>query len=772
MEDEVIQTATEPVSDVVETNVTSTVAEPVVDPSQSAAVTQPVMPAPLTDRELAVQEINNRQVNSYSTKGQGIKNWIATDYNYDATQAGTLWVAGKINDANTQMSFLEATLNEDLYSEMDLQKYFFDTNLATARAYAKEKKHETAYGFYRAAEEKALAEAQLTGWYMPAEAGYMLSQWILADEQLKDPNISAVDKARAESVSRAASGWFEANNITERGIRCLNSLYLQETIRHNKEMERLQADANDIQRLTNEAQNKANAGNYKIQLAEFKFQLAEEELGTGFDLDDDGIIGHTGEDAQRFGYYTSEKDWAMNNMGKAMSYWGSDRTREVLGNDYFTAQDSYQYQVQNNVWFKEQAANNYIDGANMSNFTGIKLQNSELKKIDDKIAGVNDATIKMIRDGNGQVRLYVFNKDGMAYQITDGNLKLTNGTTINDLLKKQRLTLNTNIDYTLTGKNTSGEQITLNIGKSNYGKYSFLPNLDNKEMYPGFTEKGLKSFEKLRTEKGFKLERGLVDTKGTKELVLSDTDANGDVTYYSFNSDTGAYKKITDTSSIVEVTYTDGVYSVNYYLSGRERDRWAENFVDPNSAIIQTAISNSEIIIGKTDKGEDIYVYVNHDGTTSKPYTSREVFYSHGFDPSRQIKFNYLSDDEIQNLDLTKIQKSLEAYANNIPEQETIKTGTPEDIAKEIEESTTKEEKESIEKEIASIKTSDVNVRQLSNNKSESKKNSDSVKTQFKEDTVITDHGKYVTAFAEGEAVKQIQEIDEKFRQQLGATYL
>lgn len=772
MEDEVIQTTAEPVSDVVETNVTNTVTEPVVDPSQSAAVTQPVMPAPLTEKELAVQEINNRQVNSYSTKGQGIKNWISTSYNYDANQAGTLWVAGKINDANTQISFLEATLNEDLYSEMDLQKYFFDTNLATARAYAKEKKHETAYGFYRAAEEKAIAEAQLTGWYMPAEAGYMLSQWILADEQLKDPNISAVDKARAESVSRAASGWFEANNITERGIRCLNSLYLQETIRHNKEMERIQEDANDIQRLINESQDKANAANYALKLAEFNFQLGQEELGTGFDLNDDGIIGHTGEDAQRFGYYSDQKDWAMNNMGKAMSYWGSDRTMEVLGDDFYTAQDSYQHQVQSSVWFKEQATNNYIDGVNMSNLTSIKLQNSELKKIDDKISGVNDATIKMIRDGNGQVRLYVFNKDGMAYQITDGNLKLTNGSTINDILSKQRLTLNTNIDYTLTGKNTGGEQITLNIGKSNYGKYSFLPNLDNKEMYPGFSEKALKSFEKLRTEKGFKLERGLIDTKGTKELVLSDTDANGNVTYYSFSPHTGAYKEITDTSSIVEVTCKDGVYSVNYYLSGRERNRWLENFVDPNSAIRDTAIAHSEIVIGKTDKGENIYIYVNHDGTTSKPYTSRQMPVPLGSMPNLQVKFNYLSDDEIQKLDLTKIQRSLEAYANNIPEPEVVKTGTPEDITKAIEESTTKEEKENIKKEIASIGTSNVNVKQLNNNKSESKRNNDPIETQFKEDTVITDHGKYVTAFAEGKAAKQIQEIDEKLRQQLGATYL
>ena len=208
MEDEVITTAA-PESDVVTTANTSTentagymqVQETSVDPSQSSAVVaeQPTPTAPKTERELAYEEINRRQSESYNTKGNNISNWIQNDYDYDATQAGTLWVAGKINDVNTQMKFLEATLNEDLYSEMDLQKYFFDTNLATARAYAKEKKHETAYGFYRAAEEKAIAEGQLTGWYMPAEAGYMLSQWVLAANQ---PD-TALDTEAARSLSNA-----------------------------------------------------------------------------------------------------------------------------------------------------------------------------------------------------------------------------------------------------------------------------------------------------------------------------------------------------------------------------------------------------------------------------------------------------------------------------------------------------------------------------------------------------------------------------------------
>ena len=383
----------------------SAVIKPTVDPSQTQAIIadQQITPAPKTERELAYEAIDEMRSESYNQKGQSISNWIRNDYDYDATQAGTLWIAGKINDVNTQMSFLEATLNEDLYSEMDLQKYFFDTNLATARAYAKEKKHETAYGFYRAAEEKALAEAQLTGWYMPAEAGYMLSQWVLAEEKLKEEGLSQADYNRADSVKRAVSGWFEANNITERGIECLNHRYLQETIRHNREMERLQDDANEIQRKANEDNKNNTSASYGIQLRELQFNNAQLELKWGYDITGDGIIGHTGEDAQRFGYYTDQKDWAKNNLGQAFQLWGSDHARTILGEDYNDAYNSYMKNVQDNQWLEKQysTGSDYINGDSIDKLTEIKIKNSELKEITDSHELIKDATIRIIRTDLG-----------------------------------------------------------------------------------------------------------------------------------------------------------------------------------------------------------------------------------------------------------------------------------------------------------------------------------------------------------------------------------
>ena len=784
MEDDVIQT-TQPTSDVVVTANTSPentagytqVQEPVIDSSQSAAVTQPVTPAPLTERELAVQEINNRQIESYNTKGQGIKNWIATSYNYDATQAGTLWVAGKINDANTQMSFLEATLNEDLYSEMDLQKYFFDTNLATARAYAKEKKHETAYGFYRAAQEKALAEGQLTGWYMPAEASYMLSQWIVADEKIKDPNTSAIDRARAESVSRAVSGWFEANNITTRGIECLNNLYLKETIRHNKEMERLQEDANAIQKMINDSTNAANAANYELSLAKYKFQLAEEEKGMGFDLNDDGIIGHTGEDAQRFGYYTSQKDWALNNISTAMSYWGSDKTRNILGAEFKGAYNNYETQIQNNVWFKQQIENGYIAGGNMNELTNDKIKTSELSKITDKTGNIKDATVKMIYDDNGQVRLYVFNKDGMAYQITDGSLELVSGKTINDVLNEKGLTLNTNLNSVLIGKDSKGNSVSLNIGKVNYGKYSQTAGNLGIESYPGLTQKQINTMNKLSSEKGYKEAKGYRDLKGLNaSVVMYDVDKDGNKTYYAIHDD-GVVKKITEKNIVDVHINSDGTYKVTD-IDGNEVTGW-RGLPNNKSEDLKDTLKQSQLLY-TNDDGTGVYIYENSDGSfvyfeknnvTQREFVKSEYdFFVQGgqVDAIQHYDiYTMIPEHEVRkefpNLD--KVLDSKQAYANDIPETDEVVTSTPSEIGKELEGTATEKEKKEIESELANIQTNNIEVKPVNNNKSDSKKHSDAVELDFKDDAVIEDYNKYVTAFAAGEVMRQVKEDEEDQKQ-------
>ena len=788
MEDEVITTAT-PESDVVTTANTSTentagymqVQETSVDPSQSSTMItdqQPTPTAPKTERELAYEEINRRQSESYNTKGGSITNWIQNDYNYDATQAGTLWVAGKINDVNTQMKFLEATLNEDLYSEMDLQKYFFDTNLATARAYAKEKKHETAYGFYRAAEEKAIAEGQLTGWYMPAEAGYMLSQWVLADETIKDPNASTLDKERASSVSRAVSGWFAANNITERGIECLNSLYLKETIRHNKEMERLQDDANQIQKLANDANNAANANNAKLQEETFKFQLAEMELDMGFDLNNDNTIGHTGNDANRFGFYQDQKSWAQNNLDKAFKLWGSDKTRNVLGDDYQRSFNQYRKSIQDSTWFQKQieSDNGYIAGENMETFSNTKIKSSELKKIGiDNSTDVTDNSIKMILTEDGGVALYVFNKHGVAYQITDDSIELSNGQTIKDVLLKQELVLNTTQQSHFTGRDSNGNSVTLTIGVNSAKVYGHTISIANKDKYPGMSEKTIKAIETYTQEKGYNMEYGLIDTEWESgEFVISKGEGD-DKIYYAVDRYTGDVHKIKNKDKIAVVhVNADGTFKVTN-LSGEDRSGWQKAW-DGDVTLKNYALRQSEFI--GTDKSNDnsdlnsSYMYTNHDG--SKVFFTGEDI-STGFDDNdfHSADRKYISESQARtiNSNIDEIISARDSYINK-EKPEVIKTGTPSDISNEVIEDTTDTERKEIEVSMNNSVKQDTDVRQVSKKETSKSESTVTKLNKSEEEQVLEDYDKYVTAFAAGEVMAQVEGYDEEMLKQLGVVKL
>ncbi len=764
MEDEVMTTAT-PESDVVVTANTSPentagyaqVQEPTVDPSQSSAVVteQPTPPAPKTERELAYEAINEMQHDTYQRKGNSISNWIRSDaYNYDATQAGTLWVAGKINDVNTQMSFLEATLNEDLYSEMDLKKYFFDTNLATARAYAKEKKHETAYGFYRAAEEKAIAEGQLTGWYMPAEAGYMLSQWVLADETLKDSNASTLDKDRAVSVRRSVSGWFAANNITERGIECLNHLYLQETIRHNKENERLQEQANRIQEKANAASNAANQANYDIQKATFKFQLAEMERDMGYDLNRDNVIGHTGEDAQRFGFYSDQKDWAMNNIGKAFQLWGSDHTKAVLGDDYYGAYLSYQ----NNVFYNNFKEDVYADSIITSDSAGLKSTGRK--------TGSNKEIYYTIIDNEIVVGYF---EDGVWRPITDKNAEFSTGDSINEYFNNMY-----GKDFNTSGINTitiEGKEYAIGVGETYNNRNSFTNT--NKYAYKAWDNNGMtgvnyqlsseyyEDVAKMETVEGIEDANGKRWSNMTYEPDCMSTE--GENSYMIFSKDTGDGKKYYK----VKPNYSGTKFTVEEIPENKiVKDLTVKDTLEPGTRIdISTDLNGdsdrervgkaSWIMSYDPEKNETLMVLPHSDGTAEYYTVEGDVYSANNFKRSFTVK-KILTDEEAKNYGggylypPTKKTKGLEIKNQNLG------TDTDTDIA-------------NVDTINTNIQTGDTEARTITTDNKD-KTNTTLTKTSVKteEEKVLEDYNKYVTAFSEGEVKKQVAEYDEELLKQLG----
>ena len=631
-----------------------------------------------TEKTLAETYIDDARANSYANKGHGVSDWIKNVYNYDQKQAGTMWVAGKINDVATQMSFLEATLNEDMYSEMDLQKYFFDTNLATARAYAKEKRHETAYGYYRAAQEKALAEGDLTGWYMPAEANYMLAQWSIANENLKDPNLGTMDQARARSVKSAVEGWFNANNITWRGIECLNHLYYQETVRHNKELERLQADQNEIAKLQNaatRAANAANAGSAKGQLElqerKWEWQMQQLELTRGIDLTGDNYIGYkSGIDNKLFGGYSDRTTWVVNNLDSAFKNLGSDYVKSIVGEDRFQiCFNTYKYTLQNGDWFKQltDAGAKYIPANSLNKLGNAVLTQNGINNLQDKTYGsiIKDGTVRMVYTSPEEVALYVFNESGMAYRINDETTKLTNGKTIGQMLELQGLKLNTSSKNSITSKDSEGNSVTLNIGITNYGKYSLMPSENTRAMYPEFTDKGLNGLNKALT-KGYKIEEGLVDTAGDHMgMVLSSVDKEGNKKYYAFNPSNGKYAEV-KAKDVVSVKVE------NYKLVARDLDGNVQNGAKSIEAKL-ISLGRYSPIIGNLADGEYVRAHVNSDGEIDA-YFSIDENGDFEFHPKQAIE-NRFGQPKIN-----KIESTFYNYVNDIPEEDPMSVKTISDI--------------------------------------------------------------------------------------------
>lgn len=648
MEDEVIQT-TQPTTDVV----ANTSPKSTTDYVQEPVAQQPETLSPETI-------MHNERINSYASKGESIRNWINNDYNYNKNDAGTLWVAGAINDVNTQMSFLEATLNEDLYDEMDLQKYFFDQNLATARAYAKEKKSETAYGFYKAAQEKATAEGELTGWYMPPEAGYMLGQWTIAKENLKDPSLSAEDRARAESVVRATQGWFDANNITERGIECLNNLYLKETIRHNQETEELQRQANNI------AAQKANAsaGSYDLSLREFKYQQAEMELKYGADINKDTIIGHADEFAYR-GQYTTQIEWIeAGHMGAAIDMWGTDHVKGILGDRYTEFNRKYESDNTFKTARKEIASKGKIsEDSKVFKSTGQKTKDG----YDVKYVVVNN-----------KVSVGYFDEHGAWNTITNSKATFKNGDNIQEYVenlygkgsmdKKGIDSVEVDGKVYAFGKYKSSGDVKYNDMTSNGWKketHSNQSSVDGRnDKKVNDTIRKATSSEGVKDSDGNKVKDleyayGYMDSKGYNDYtLLKGKDKDGDTVFYKVTEDGELIKmKNSDIKKVdrVEDTYEKG-------------DIWENNFDGLKDGLgdnKKTRIAKSSWIY-KCDDGKTAYAVVLHDDGSHEIVKLKAVYGKQKDAKGNTIDTNYYSVEKI-GVDYTELKE------NNISVPESMK---------------------------------------------------------------------------------------------------
>lgn len=559
--------------------------------------------------------INAQATESYQSKGDAIKNWIDYDYDYDPRDAGTLWVAGAINDANTQKSFLEATLNEDMYSEQDIGKYYFDQNLAIARAYAREKKHETMYGYYKAAQEKAIAEGSLTGWYMPPEAHYMLGQWVTAGEELKRDDLSDADRARAESVVRATQGWFERNNISTQGIETLSRLYLLETIRHNKETERLTEEAQNIQKEANNAAAAQSDVEYQHSL----FSLREAELQKGIDFDNDGSIGHG--PGSKFGSFEDHKTWAYENPTQAFLLYGNKYMKQLLGEDYDKYRAEYLAFIDTRIQDNAIENNNGIINNDQFRTSDYMLSAKNNTSDDEDLKGLSsmtkeERTIKfmysMNSNGEIEVRAYIVKKSGVMVQLTDGNYTVTNAN--NETKKLSELFPEVKFSTSPLVRNNKLMQVGEFINRT----HNMVSVTNTKPTF--MSEKEQKIIGDMERNGEGKLKHGYVSLEQANSPWVVET-TKGD--YVEVN---GGKKENVDTKHLYQVylnaeTGKWEVYDFEGNLVDSKIDTWGE-FFDGNDTRNQ-AINAASMQIRKLSDGNTIYV--NPDGTVVRVPSSAET---------------------------------------------------------------------------------------------------------------------------------------------------
>lgn len=594
-------------------------------------------------------------INQESNAGKAMNSFLTQGYDYDKNEAGSYWVAGAINDNNTQMSFLQTLINEEMYDEMDLQKYYYDTNLATARAYAAQKGKETAYGFYRAAQERALAEGELTGWYMPAEGRYLLGQYTVAQNTLENSDATPEEINKANRVAKAAESWFSANQITTRGIKCLAMMNYEENVRHNTVMGELQKQANAIA-----AQGAAaSAASAQLQLRELKFQLEEYELQSGHNitkeigLDNNSTLGHNAADYREFsnlkGYDSVQQMLEHDPSSYAAVLGATSKTwvDNVLGDK---AQDTYKryYNDQSLAGFKTSISEDGSITAKSGGFTSTGKKTGDGKEVMYTVVG-NEVVVGYFEDGvwmpitdenatfsdDKSIKTYIENSFGKGSMNTKG----VNSVTIDGE------TYTFGRGETATKKNSYTNMVNSNWEKMtannwDYGDWDKI----NKKAKESETVKGTKDKDG-NTVRNLTYRPDLMDEDNINEyIIFSAEDEDGNPQYYSFESD-GELKKLS----------ASGVKEVGTVKDNLKVGDSIDNSVDLNGDDSRERVGKASWKVGYDKKTDTSYMALPHSDGSVEYYTVKGNADPNG--GSWKVTAVNLSENDITKAGFTPLSK-------------------------------------------------------------------------------------------------------------------
>ena len=172
---------------------------------------------------------NRQQIESQGQTGQQQIDMQKYTQNQSADKVG--WTGGYVLDQERQMNYLKETIKAQMYGQMELQKYGYDTSLAAARLAYDTNRYDLALEYYNTALSRAVSEAEITGYYVSPEAREMLDEYSLAAKVLNTEGVSDEDKLRANKVIESVYSWFEDNGISKNGVETMARQDFIQTLR-------------------------------------------------------------------------------------------------------------------------------------------------------------------------------------------------------------------------------------------------------------------------------------------------------------------------------------------------------------------------------------------------------------------------------------------------------------------------------------------------------------------------------------------------------------
>lgn len=201
------------------------------------------------DYESAVLEskqnyLTNRQ--ELESQGQQMQEQVTMQkYSQNQSNEKAGWTGGYVLDTERQMAYLKQTIQSQMYGQMELQKYGYDTSLAAARLAYDTNKYDLALEYYNTALSRAVSEAEITGYYVSPETSEMLNEYSIAARIMNDETATEEDKQRADKVLASVYEWFEANGVSKQGVETYSHLVEERT--HKMSIDKLYEYQNEAQ---------------------------------------------------------------------------------------------------------------------------------------------------------------------------------------------------------------------------------------------------------------------------------------------------------------------------------------------------------------------------------------------------------------------------------------------------------------------------------------------------------------------------------------------